>query len=239
MSDLRIALIAEGTTDEVIINSALKAILTRPFILTLLQPEPIRSDLGGGWGGVLKWCREFSSRGIATFEEDPTLELYDLFVVHLDADVADFSYAVHGKDIELAAQQESWGVLPCSLPCPPSVATVDNLKPVLHSWLGIAAIGDSTVLCIPSKSSEAWLAAAVFPDNKNLLNGLECAMNMEGRLAQLPKEQRIKKKVREYRVFASAIETRWSVVREKCTHANLFHRETDAIAQRLFLRGQD
>lgn len=238
MSDLHIGLIAEGPTDKVIIDSALQAILTRPFILTLLQPEATRSDLGSGWGGVVKWCKQFRSRGIESLEQDPTLEKYDFFVIHLDADVADRSYADYGRPIELAAAQEGWGELPCSLPCPPPFATVDKLKPVLLSWLGIAAIGDRTVLCIPSKSSEAWLAAAIFPENRDLLNNLECSLNMEGRLGQLPKGQRIKKKVREYQSFDSTIKNRWSTVREKCSHADLFHLETDAIAQKIYIQAE-
>ena len=34
------ALVAEGPLDRVIIEAALKAVIPRPFILTLLQPEP-------------------------------------------------------------------------------------------------------------------------------------------------------------------------------------------------------
>ena len=166
MSDLRIALIAEGATDQVIIEAALKAILPRPFVLKLLQPEMTRPDLGGGWGGVLKWSKEFCSRGFASLEDDPTLELYDFFVIHLDADVAHFSYADYGNDVVLEAQEKGWGLLPCSQECPPPDATVNNLKPVLLSWLGIDGVGDKTVLCIPSKCSEAWLASAVYPDKE-------------------------------------------------------------------------
>lgn len=232
MSDLRIALIAEGPTDQVIIESALKAILTRPFVLTLLQPEPTRPALGGGWSGVLKWSREFCSRGFASLEEDPTLGLYDLFILHLDADVAHFSYSDTRRELEEEAQQVGWGTLPCAQECPPPDATINSLKPVILSWLGIGAIGDKTVLCIPSKSSEAWLAAAVYPDNQALLNALECALNMQARLAQLPKGQRIKKTVREYRNYTDTIKTNWSAVRQKCTRANSFHTEFSTIAQR-------
>ena len=49
MSELRIALVAEGPTDYVIIEAALKAVLPKPFILTQLQPEATRPDLGQGW----------------------------------------------------------------------------------------------------------------------------------------------------------------------------------------------
>lgn len=52
MSDLRVALIAEGPTDVVVIEAALKALLPRSFVLAQLQPEPTRPKMGTGWGGV-------------------------------------------------------------------------------------------------------------------------------------------------------------------------------------------
>lgn len=224
MSDiLRIALIAEGETDHVIIESALRAILPRPFVLNRLQPEPTRPEFGGGWGGVLKWCRDFRTRGYGSFEEDPTLELYDFFILHLDADVAHMSYSDVSPAIEQEAQTAGWGALPCWEKCPPPEATVEKLKTVLFSWIGIEAIGDKTVLCIPSKSIETWLAVSVYPQNHTLLNGLECALNMEGRLANLPLAKRIKKKVREYQNHAATVTREWNRVRQQCSQAETFH----------------
>lgn len=57
MSDLRIALVAEGPTDCIVIEAALNSFLTRPFILTQLQPEDFQAlggfgATGAGWGGV-------------------------------------------------------------------------------------------------------------------------------------------------------------------------------------------
>lgn len=51
MSDpLRIALVAEGATEREVIDAALKVILTpRSFVLTQLQPEATKPDMGGGW----------------------------------------------------------------------------------------------------------------------------------------------------------------------------------------------
>ncbi|MHB1267957.1 MAG: hypothetical protein ACYCY2_10210 [Acidithiobacillus ferriphilus] len=103
MSDLRIALVAEGPTDLILIEAALKAILLRPFVLNQLQPEPTRPEMGGGWGGVFKWCQEFRRRGAVSIEEDPTLNHFDLVIVHLDADVADKTYADYGVTVEQAA----------------------------------------------------------------------------------------------------------------------------------------
>ncbi len=230
MSDLRIALVAEGPTDEIIIESALKAILPSPFKISLLQPERTRSVLGTGWGGVLKWCREFQARGAESLEDDPTMEFFDLIIIHIDADVAGKSYADYGQEIAQAAQQGGWGLLPCSLPCPPPDATVDNMKTVLLSWLGIDKIGNKTVLCIPSKSSEAWLAAAVFPDNRDLSRELECAPNIGDRLAQLPKKLRFKKTIRNYQAHTSTVKAEWSRVRRLCSQAEIFSHSVDAVA---------
>jgi hypothetical protein len=236
MSDLKIALIAEGPTDRVVIESALKAILSRSFIIKLLQPEATRPDLGAGWGGVLKWCREFRSRGFGSLEDDPTLEQYDLFILHIDADVSHFSYTDLGGEIERTALEAGCGALPCSQECPPPVASINRLKGVLFSWLGIEAIGNKTVLCIPSKSSEAWLASAVYPGNRALLENLECAMTMEARLAALPKGQKIRKNTREYLNHANTVKTMWPLVRQKCSRADTFHLEFDEAAQNLRLR---
>ena len=115
-----------------------------------------------------------------------------------------------------------WKGLPCSLACPPPAATVKNVTAVLLSWLGKPAIRNKIVLCIPSKCSEAWLAAAVFPRNAHLLQDLECAMNMENRLAQLPKMQRIRKNPREYLRHAAKITARWVEVRQLCSQADVF-----------------
>ncbi len=231
MSDaLRIALIAEGETDYVIIESALRAICPRPFVLNRLQPEPTRPEFGGGWGGVLKWCRDFRTRGYDSLEEDPTLELYDFFILHLDADVAHMSYADVSPAIEEEAQTAGWGRLPCFQPCPPAEATVMSLQAVLYSWLGVVAVGDRTVLCMPSKSTETWLAISVYPENHRLLEGLECALNMEGRLKNLPLAKRIKKKVREYQKHATTVHSEWHHVRQHCTQAETFHRNcTDVV----------
>ena len=195
MSDLRIALVAEGTTDQVIIEAALKAILPCPFILTYQPPVGTRPDLGEGWGKVMKWCREFHVRGCATVESDPTLELFDMVILHLDADVADKSYADYGVNVANMAQEEALASLPCSSPCPPASDTIEKLKIVFLSWLGVANLGRKSVFCIPSKSSEAWLAAAVFREDEDakLLRELECNQGMATQLANLPKVKRIRK----------------------------------------------
>ncbi len=230
MSDPRIALVAEGPTDFVIIEAALKAILQRPFVLNQLQPEPTRPEMGGGWGGVFKWCQEFRQRGMANLASDPTLSDFDLVIVHLDADVADKNYAECGPAVEQAAL--TLQALPCSQPCPPPSNSVLALETVLLSWLGIPSRGPKSLFCIPSKSTEAWLSAAMLPANHALLTGLECHLDIETRLAQLPKAQRVRKSVREYRNLAGAVTSQWVQVKARCTQAALFDQQIQSESSR-------
>lgn len=230
MSEIRVALVAEGPTDTVVIQAALKALLPRPFVLTQLQPEPTRPKLGTGWGGVLRWCLDFATRGHASFEEDPTLPGFDLFVVHLDADVVESSYGDVSDDIAAAATQRGWPVLPNRVPCPPPAGSADAVRTCLLSWAELRAPGPKTVLCVPSKSIDAWLVAAVFDDGHALLTGLECNLNVDGQLSALPRGQRIKKTRREYLAHESSVTLAWSVVRQRCSQAERFSIDVAAVA---------
>lgn len=225
MSELRIAVVAEGPTDLEIIQAALNAMLPTPFTLTQLQPERTLPDMGTGWGGVLKWCEATSLRHNGTLDTDPTLADFDLMIIHLDADVAHKHYGDCGHDVPAKAQVKAWQVLPCDQPCPPASDTCAQLGLALRSWLSPALPSATTVLCIPAQSTGAWLAAAVLPPDHNLLEGLECNLNAEARLGALPKVQRIKKSLRDYRKYAPAIHRRWDQVKQLCRQAAQFERD--------------
>lgn len=229
MSDLRIALVAEGPTDAVAIEAALRATLGRSFILTLLQPEATRPQIGTGWCGVLKWCREFAARPAASLEADPTLPGFDLFVIHVDADVAEGSYGDCGESVGEAGR--TLASLPCSEPCPPATAAADAMRQRLKSWLGMVEVGSRTVLCVPSKAIESWLAAAVLPADHALLAGLECRLDLGSRLAVLPKSLRIRKNRREFEARSWVLVAEWQRVRSHCIQANRFSLEVAAILE--------
>jgi hypothetical protein len=89
--------------------------------------------------------------------------------------------------------------------------------------------GPNTVFCVPSKTPEAWLIAAVFPDAHRLMQDLECNLNLEAQLAALPKGQRIKKTPRDYRAREGTMAEVWSAVRLRCTQAERFSREIAAV----------
>lgn len=228
MSDLRIALVAEGPTDLVIIEAALKAILPRAFVLTQLQPEATRPDLGQGWSGVLKWCQAASLRHAGPIVQDPTLAGFDLIIIHLDVDVATMDYGNLGQDIARLGQSSGWGVLPCAQACPPVTKTVTALRTVLQSWLGQATVGHHTVLCLPAQSSGTWLAAALLPTTHQLLTNTECNLGVENGLAILPKAERVKKNRREYQAKAADLTANWGKVKAICSQAQVF--EDDILA---------
>lgn len=230
MSDLRVALVAEGPTDAIVIEAALKALLPRSFVLTLLQPEPTLPKLGAGWGGVLRWCQDFATRGHARLEDDPTLPGFDLFVVHVDADVAECAYADVSGDIANIALESNWPALPNNVACPPPTGSVDIMRTCVLSWAKLEAPGPRTVLCIPSKAIDTWLAAAALNNGHELLASIECNLNVEGNLAALPIAERIKKSRSEYLAREGVVTDKWSAVRARCTQAQRFSIDVAAVA---------
>ncbi len=209
MSDpLRIALVAEGPTDGVVIESALRAILNeRPFVLNQIFPAGSASfgELGTGWIGVYRWCHQSALRGGGGLAGDQLLFLqHDLLILHLDADVAGFQYA-DGNLTPVATD----GVLPCAQPCPPPAATTDRLRLVLLNWCGELATPSKVVLCTPSKSTEAWVVASLFPQDAATQQGIECYSKPQSRLAQQPVARRIRKKTSDYKNHAAELQAAW------------------------------
>ena len=229
---LRIALVAEGPTEREVITAALDAILApRSFVLTQVQPEATRPDMGTGWGGVLKWCHQLAQRAEATgggaLEADPTLFSFDGVVLQLDADVATHAYSDLRPPydaIETAAR--GWQALPCAAPCPPAPPDRDALHAVLLSWVRPAHPGPRTVVCLPSMNTGAWQAAARLPEGHALLDALECNVDIEAGLQQLPKALKVDKRKRESRLRAAdAVRNHWSQVAARCSRARRFEQD--------------
>lgn len=222
MSELRIALVAEGPTDYVIIEAALKAILPDPFIMTQLQPEATIPEMGNGWCGVLKWCYATSKRQTGPIDQDPTLIGYDIIIIHIDVDVAAMTYDNGGEDMVALSHSSGWRILPCTQACPPVVDTCRELQTTLDSWLSPAHFGQHSISCLPAQSSGTWLAAAILPADHNLLMNTECNPRVEDGLARLPKAERIKKTRREYQSKAPKLTEKWHQVKIICSQAEVF-----------------
>lgn len=232
MSELHIALVAEGKTDYELIQAALKAILPRAFVMTLLQPEATEPRMGTGWGGVLKWCYAAAQRHQGALENDPILSRFDFIILHLDVDVAMKRYADCGSAAEQLALERGWKPLPCAEPCPPVTDTVVKLKDVLSSWLGEVSLGGRTVLCLPAQSSGSWLAAALLPEGDRRLHSLECNVTLENSLSQLPKKERVKKSARDYLHHAVKMTAQWENVKRLCHQAERFEQSLLTVLNR-------
>jgi hypothetical protein len=212
MSDpLRIAIVVEGPTDRIVIEAALKSILgDRPFVLTQLQPEGslVFGARRCGWAGVYRWCKQSAARRAGTVSGDALLfQNYDVLLLHLDAEVAEECYA-NGPITPSISDLP----LPCDQPCPPPAATVDALRFVLMSWCGEPAVPPRIVACIPSRSTEAWVMAALFPHDRAVRDGIECLARPAVRLALQPKARRIKKRQRDYQARADTFQSEWGRV---------------------------
>ena len=229
MSDLAVALVAEGPTDRIIVEAALGTLLECNFTLTLLQPDRPTSDggfgeLGSGWGGVYRWCRQAAAMG-TPLSENPSLTRYQMIIVHLDADVAGKRYS--GDGITDQPKDD----LPCEKPCPPASDTVQCLQQVILGWLDAADLPQRAVFCIPSKCTESWVAVALYSDSDpGVLENLECNDRVAEYLAAKPTSERLvrmrkgrpKKNRRRYEERSRVFEHRWSLVESKCPQARAF-----------------
>ena len=118
-----------------------------------------------GWGGVYRWARQSATEGGGSVSGSSVLSNHDLLIVQVDADVAGTTYASAG--IRHPAFQD----LPCERDCPPADLTTNALRAVVLRWLGLRRNLAQLILCTPSKNTEAWVIAAVWPDNPVMLRG--------------------------------------------------------------------
>src|SRR5262249_30177491 len=61
-------------------------------------------------------------------------------------------------------------------PCPPARPTCDEVRRLILQWLGHLSEHENLVLCVPSDATDAWVLAALFPE--------EIAKHFRGRLAK-------------------------------------------------------
>ncbi|MEI7087744.1 hypothetical protein WCU61_16860 [Pectobacterium versatile] len=229
--DLRIALIAEGSTDYPIIHAALRAFMPRPFILTWLPLESKLTPIGEGWGGVLKMCEELKALHSGSLDDHPLLAYYDMLIIHVDVDVSTKQYSDYGHTIATLARTKNWGHLPCAHQCPPVTSTVQSLSSVLDSWLLPMVRGSHTVYCLPAQSSGTWLAVATIPATQPIIqNSVECNTAVESMLAGggggVKKKYKIKKNTLAYNKSAPQLTNNWDYVKGICTQAQKFEYDT-------------
>ena len=229
MSDpLRIAAAVEGPTDAIVLQAVLSALLPdTDFEFQTLQPEgSVAFDsapsgiTGTGWVGVYRWSRQSAWEGGGSVSGSSALSFHDVLIVHVDADVAGKTYA--SGSIRDAPCED----LPCEEPCPPPDRTTNALRAVVLNWLGEHECPPRIVLCTPSKSIEAWVLAAVWPENDVVRrDDWECRPNPEGQLGALPRRRRFKKRPDHYLRKQREIEKAWPKVSARLTEAARFEEE--------------
>ena len=92
MSELAIGIVAEGPTDFVIIEAALRA-CSQDLLSHAAATGGDASGDAGGLGRRLQMVSFRRGRGFGSPELDPTLSRFDLLIIHIDADVAEDSYS--------------------------------------------------------------------------------------------------------------------------------------------------
>ena len=152
--------------------------------------------------------------------ESSALSNHDVLIVHVDADVAGGTYA--NGNIRDAPHDD----LPCEEPCPPPDGTTNALRRVILKWLGEREFPRRVVMCTPSRNIEAWVLAAVWPDNNVVRrDDWECHPRPERQLGALPKARRFRKRQEDYRRKEDVIEKAWPMVSARLTEAARFEAE--------------
>ena len=225
---LRIAAAVEGPTDAIVLQAILSALLPdTEFVFQTLQPEESAAfgsvsfgTRGGGWVGVYRWSRQAVLEGGGSVSGSSVLYNHDILIIHVDADVAGETYA--NGNIKDAPHED----LPCEEPCPPPDRTTNALRAVILNWLDKHECPPRIVLCTPSKSIEAWVLAALWPDKDMILQGnWEYSPNPGRQLGALPKGKRFGKRRDDYRNRQREIGKAWPKVSARLTEAARFTRE--------------
>lgn len=221
---VRIALVAEGPTDKIIIEAALQALLPEgtPIILRQIQPDtPEEGMLGGstdatvtstgcGWGGVYRWCRSVSGMGYGDIMSVAQLT-YDFFIVHLDVDVSRETYTSANISSPIGLP------LPCAQPCPPASDSANALEMVVKSWLAPIMVDSRVLWCFPADNTETWGYAAWQSTKAKKINNMECRRDIPSKL-----KPQVKKTKREYASHQRDMVNNWATVEALCSQAKAF-----------------
>jgi len=232
---LRIGVVAEGTTDLIMLKAAINAIMERhcadqDYKIDALQPEVdanMNQLSGGGWANVYKWCRDHVEMVGGPIRNLVSLANYSALIIQLDADVADKTFS----SAHIAAPINA-NSLPCAQPCPPPCATTDALRNVLLAWMDEVSAPSNLVLCTPSKALESWIIIAL-PDKttamKRIIPQIECLQHPDTLLSSMPAGNRLisggHKRTERYKSRSDDFADNWPQVVQHATEAQRFQRD--------------
>lgn len=225
MTVIRIGLVAEGITDQVVLENLVGAYFrtARPDVTLQfknLQPSPdgTSGDKEGGWELVYKWClnntpeiRRSQFFGGGLFADDMDALECDLILVHLDADICGvIGDKSHLPPLADAATAEDKGVY---------------LSNTIHLWLWPSgeAEDDRHYTAPAVESVETWLVAALSEDaspesNQTVLRRLvEIDFGLKGKECP-PEAKKINKSKNNYIRVARKAAENVATLPARCPH---------------------
>lgn len=227
---LRVGYVVEGKTDYVVLDALIEQFLDdKDYVSTQIQPPTSeytnhQGPLGGGWKGVLGWCKQAGATPGGFVQSLPFMN-YDYLIIHVDADIA------------AEADLQGHGL---SAPCPPAKDTCDRLRHHLLALLG-NPLPAKILLCIPAQCMEAWVFAALHPDLVAGVQPIECRQEVErlliGKPDRLVRDHggRARKDPQAYEKAAHRIAAGWPQAIAVCPEAQYFDNACRAALPHVFL----
>ncbi len=214
---IRVGIVAEGTSDWLALEELMKAVQPdTDFDFVHLRPDmTLVSRSPHGWKGVKSWCQQQGTRLAALLSGIQGFPIH-LLVIPVDCSMAHNVGALH--------------------PCPPARATADALrKNLAQDWLGLSSLPGFVVLATPSRTTDAWIVAALEPPYAGQ-EPLECDDQAERELVRRKllrsRGGEVKKPEAKYRPLAEAMANELARVCETCTEAERFREDFAAAVGR-------
>ena len=209
----RLAIVTEGTSDFLVLRAVIRKAIPDAEVVPVHPEVPLgaypeyhravgTAGRGTGWRGVKAWCEDYRET-LQFFMRAVVGDEYDALVIHVDASMAD----------KVGAERQ----------CPPARATTDALRDVvLRDWLRHPDAPWFLAFATPSKSTDAWVVAALRIPARDL----ECEKGVEAMLCRRRylrrKDGRVVKPRSRYEPLANRVAKHLALVRKRCTEADRF-----------------
>lgn len=213
---IRVGIVAEGPSDCLALEEIMRAVHPQIDFLRLRPDMTLVSGSPHGWRGVKAWCQQEGGRLETLLTGVPGLPIH-LLVIHVDCSMAHNAGVLH--------------------PCPPARTTADALREVVvQDWLNQASLPEFVALVTPSRTTDAWVVAALNPPYSGK-EPLECDNGAERELVRRRllrlRDGEVKKPDAKYRPLVDAMIKDLAHVCEICTEASRFRVEFATAVQRV------
>ena len=215
---LRVGIIAEGKSEWLVLEAIMRQLQPDIEFVRIRPDFTLASMSPFGWKGVRAWCQEFGGK-LEAFMRGVKGREIDLLVIHADCSMA------HNEQADR--------------PCPPASDTADALRKIVVSgWLKLATHPHFVLVTNPSKSTDAWVVAALEPPYRKL-EVIECDEAVDNELVARGllrmKNGKPQKSEPRYRPLAELVAQRLDTVQAHCLEAKRFVDEFKAFSTEFLL----